>query len=270
MIKSYSVNDFSIWDRVYDDHYSSCPVKLQFIIEIIKSSYSHSDLKKMKILDIGCGTGEISIALAKQGFNVVGIDPCESFILVANDKVKRLGVKAHFNINSIQDIKRDEKFDIILMVTNPIGYISSQKELFESLQTINEILAKNGTFIFDLINRFGENRDRTNTTVHNFKSGSRNVTVVRHREIDLVKCILVRNLEIYIKEKDIIIESRIGKEITKINLLSEICFLLDLIGFVNTRIFSDYKYPLEPPSNKSSEFVIITQNYEKHNEFQSK
>jgi len=63
-----------------------------------------STLQNKRILEIGCGTGSSSIALAEQGAKVTGIDIDEGALLVANERSKIYGVNAEFRILNVQEI----------------------------------------------------------------------------------------------------------------------------------------------------------------------
>lgn len=67
---------------------------------------------KAKILDIGCGNGWISIAAAKQGFDVWGIDSSETGIKEAKAKAKAVGVekKTHFEVGDALNLPYDDNF----------------------------------------------------------------------------------------------------------------------------------------------------------------
>ena len=52
--------------------------------------------KKIRIIDIGCGTGRHSIELTKRGYDVMGIDLSESQLVRAKEKAKQLNLKIDF------------------------------------------------------------------------------------------------------------------------------------------------------------------------------
>ncbi len=48
------------------------------------------------ILDLGCGTGTLSVLLAERGFRIHGADLAERMVALAGRKAERAGVEAHF------------------------------------------------------------------------------------------------------------------------------------------------------------------------------
>jgi len=69
-----------------------------------------------KALDLGCGIGAKSIALAKKGFSVTGIDISPTAIQYAKENAKKEGVKARFIAADATDLSflKDEEFDFVL------------------------------------------------------------------------------------------------------------------------------------------------------------
>ena len=80
------------------------------LVELIKGGI----IKPCKVLDVGCGEGFYSIYLAKQGFDVIGIDISENAIKHAKNNAKREGVNVRFESMDLFDIsKLNERFDFI-------------------------------------------------------------------------------------------------------------------------------------------------------------
>jgi 2-polyprenyl-3-methyl-5-hydroxy-6-metoxy-1,4-benzoquinol methylase len=101
-----------------------------------------------KILDIGCGRGELAFALAKAGAEVTGIDYSESAISIAKDMFcdgnNSLPNLKYFNDDFLQ-MQIDSKFDVIIAM-DLIEHIE-QENLGVFLKKISTLLKINGFFI---------------------------------------------------------------------------------------------------------------------------
>ena len=77
-----------------------------------------SSLKKgSKILDLGCGPGYFSLELARNGFDITGVDISEGAISEAiktSNKKKNKNLKLKYFAKSYSDLNINEKFDGIL------------------------------------------------------------------------------------------------------------------------------------------------------------
>lgn len=81
----------------------------------IKSSLNEINDKKLKILDIGTGTGFFAIILTSLGHDVTGIDLSENMIINAKETSKSLGYNINFKVMDAQNLDfEDNSFDIII------------------------------------------------------------------------------------------------------------------------------------------------------------
>jgi 2-polyprenyl-3-methyl-5-hydroxy-6-metoxy-1,4-benzoquinol methylase len=74
-------------------------------------------LRDSRILEIGCGTGSSTVALAEQGAKVVGIDIDQDALTVARDRCRIYGVEAEFhamNSTTMRDVFGGNTFDFII------------------------------------------------------------------------------------------------------------------------------------------------------------
>lgn len=106
--------------------------------------------KKVRILEIGCGTGELSYLLAKKtGSHVLGIDLCKTFIQCAKKKYLLNNLQYEildFNHSeSLFNIMKNNKFDYI--VGNGILH-HLYYNIYESLKSIYYLLNNNGRIVF--------------------------------------------------------------------------------------------------------------------------
>jgi len=106
----------------------------------------HELTTNSKILEIGCGTGEISNYIAKNTrANVTGIDICEPFINIAKEEFK------HPNL----DFLKKDFLEFNVMADNKYDYIIGNGILHHlyfnleySLESIHKMLKENGKIIF--------------------------------------------------------------------------------------------------------------------------
>jgi SAM-dependent methyltransferase len=71
-------------------------------------------IKACPVLDIGCGTGDNSIWLAQQGFDVTGCDLSETAINRANEKTNRAAVNCKFRVaDFLVDSFGEARFDFV-------------------------------------------------------------------------------------------------------------------------------------------------------------
>lgn len=101
-----------IFEKLYEENKTIWTVKNppSELIELV-------EIKKMipcETLDAGCGEGYFSIYLAKNGFDVTGIDFSETAISRAKKNAERAGVECRFMKQDAIDINGfDERFDFI-------------------------------------------------------------------------------------------------------------------------------------------------------------
>jgi SAM-dependent methyltransferase len=74
-------------------------------------------LKGAQILEIGCGTGSATVALAEQGAEVTAVDVDEHAVQVARDRCEAYGLKVHFSVLNATQVARHfaaDRFDFII------------------------------------------------------------------------------------------------------------------------------------------------------------
>ena len=116
------------------------PIRIKYIKEnIIKNFKLNSTikpLKKINILDIGCGGGLLTEPMCRLGANVVGIDASQKNIDIAKFHAKKNGLKINYFCATPEDLKIKKKFDVILNM-----------EIVEHVENVNFFLKKSSEFL---------------------------------------------------------------------------------------------------------------------------
>ena len=121
------------------------PLRIEYILQQI----NNKKVKKLKILDIGCGGGLVSESLSKLGAVVTGIDFVENNIKVAKQHSAELGLKIDYKVADIEKIKLKKNFDVIVA----FEVLEHLNDWEKFLNKIKNNLNKNGILIISTINR---------------------------------------------------------------------------------------------------------------------
>ena len=142
--------------RTYNDlfsnvtYYIDTKLKARGIHDLIAHVFKEN-LKKAKVLDIGCGYGRFSFIASALADKVVGVDMTESAISVANHIKSSFDIdNVDFVCSSIEEYEPQDKFDFILLS----GTLEHIHEASPILEKINGFLANNGLFITDSPSEF--------------------------------------------------------------------------------------------------------------------
>lgn len=102
------------------------------------------------VLDLGTGTGNLAIALAKKDYFVTATDISTEMLEVAYNNAIVDDVKINFFIHDILDTVNID-YDIITMSTDVINYLKDETEVVKALTNVSLAMNTNSIFIFDAL-----------------------------------------------------------------------------------------------------------------------
>jgi ubiquinone/menaquinone biosynthesis C-methylase UbiE len=105
-----------------------------------------------KIIDVGCGTGTVTCALALKGYQVVGLDPSPEMLSAARFKADQLGL----SVNWLQQrfVQLNLRADMIISTCDGINHILNLRELVHFFRRAFRCLNPGGCLIFDFNTEF--------------------------------------------------------------------------------------------------------------------
>lgn len=138
--KELSIREgYKIWSEVYDHHFNP-------LIELEERPLLESigNVKNKKVLDVGCGTGRISLKLLRKGARIFSIDIIPQMLNKAKEKAKKYGGKYEFKLASVYRIPyKNNEFDVVVCSL----LISHLKNLRKAIGEMSRVLKPNGHLI---------------------------------------------------------------------------------------------------------------------------
>jgi len=129
------------------------PIRIRYIRDNIIQNFKLKDvtrpLKKIDILDIGCGGGLLSEPMQRLGANVTGIDASIKNIKIAKLHAKKNNLNINYIFSSPEKLKIKKKFDVILNME----IIEHVEDVQFFLKSCSKLLKKNGLMFVATINK---------------------------------------------------------------------------------------------------------------------
>lgn len=101
-------------------------------------------------LDIACGTGNLTLRLAKSFNESFAVDLSEDMLREAFDKLKKEKVRCKIICQDMSELSLNRKFDLITSALDSTNYIIKEDKLLDYFIRVKEHLNDNGLFIFDI------------------------------------------------------------------------------------------------------------------------
>ncbi|MCC6455757.1 MAG: class I SAM-dependent methyltransferase [Caldilineaceae bacterium] len=98
------------------------------------------------VLEIMCGTGLVSIPLARQGYKVTGLDLAKTMLAEARHKASQAGVEVDWVLGDVRDFDLGKQFKLIFLPSNSICHLLTRADLEACLACVAHHLDASGRF----------------------------------------------------------------------------------------------------------------------------
>ena len=107
-------------------------------------------LQPKTVIDLGCGTGSIALPLAKEGYDVIGVDLSPEMLTEADHKAMEEGVSVRFACQDMTELELGEEADCILSLCDSMNYLTEDGQLEDAFKSIAQHMKQESLFLFDL------------------------------------------------------------------------------------------------------------------------
>lgn len=101
-------------------------------------------------LDIACGTGNVTLKIAKKFKESFAVDISEDMLREAFEKLKKEKIKCKLICQDMSELSLNRKFDLVTSVLDSSNYIIEESKFTNYLSKVKEHLKDDGIFIFDI------------------------------------------------------------------------------------------------------------------------
>ena len=120
-----------------------------------------------KILELACGTGNLTLELVNSGFSVVGSDRSTAMLKQATMKYSNRDLpenRCFFIESDMTSPPVHSVFDTILCIYDSMNYLSTLEQIREALESIVSRLKRGGVFIFDMCTEYNSIKHFTDSS----------------------------------------------------------------------------------------------------------
>ncbi|MCM3588860.1 class I SAM-dependent methyltransferase [Mesobacillus maritimus] len=107
-----------------------------------------------EVLDLACGTGELSVRLAKAGLSVAGVDLSEDMLAVAQVKAETNALKIPFYHQDMTELTSLGTFDMVGIFCDSLNYLPEEEDVVKTFAGVFQHLKPGGLFLFDVHSLF--------------------------------------------------------------------------------------------------------------------
>lgn len=113
------------------------------------AEFIESGTEGSEILELGCGTGNLTALLAKK-YRVTALDISPEMLLVADEKLRKIGKRARFVQGDMCSFLLNKQADNVVCACDGINYLTSPEKVKQAFLCVRKNLKQGGKFIFDI------------------------------------------------------------------------------------------------------------------------
>lgn len=134
----------SSYDRLTND------VDYVAVVDFYFQILEREGLHPRTALDLACGTGSVSVLLARKGISVTAVDMSEEMLCEASQKAMVHDLPIRFVCQPLQNLRVPRAVDLAVCALDSLDYITDPEDCREAIRCVYKALNPGGCFIFDV------------------------------------------------------------------------------------------------------------------------
>ena len=112
----------------------------------------NSDMKTELVLDLGCGTGRMTLELGRRGYDMTGVDLSPEMLDLARDAAEEAGLsdKMLWLLQDITDFELYGTVELAVSCLDTLNHLTDTADLRRCLSLVHNYLVPDGLFVFDI------------------------------------------------------------------------------------------------------------------------
>lgn len=107
-------------------------------------------VRPQSVLDLACGTGSMSVLLARRGYQVLASDMSEDMLAMAWEKASELEQPPYFICQKMQQLRLPYPVDWVVCCLDSLNYVTDPNHCKEAIRRVYDSLTDDGVFVFDI------------------------------------------------------------------------------------------------------------------------
>lgn len=147
-MKRGNLRPYKRFSEIYDSVMEGVPYERW--LSFIEAIWSRHNAHPRTVLDLACGTGNMTLLLAERGYRVIGLDASPFMLEKARAKASQRGLDVEFILADMRDFRLEMPVDTVVCVFDSINYLITPEDLGRAFRCVFHNLAPSGLFVFDM------------------------------------------------------------------------------------------------------------------------
>ena len=139
---------YNVFARYYDA--LTANVDYEMMADYLCALLEREGHKAGLTLDLACGTGSLTLQLAKKGIDIYGIDASMDMLSVAQEKAAEAGCSILFLCQKMQSLDLYGTVNTVFCSLDSINHLVTEQDVKRAFQRVSLFLETDGYFVFDL------------------------------------------------------------------------------------------------------------------------